>query len=209
MEALKSLQSCLDGKAVHGDLNPSNLLVRYAMCTDSTFGFFTIHMQGNSYCDSSCVCLAPVVDYLAGISSASVLLYATLVGTKNSTLRLTACPVSLDDGFKERKPDCAVKPLERPQFIFLDLAWSGQQGQVIYPPFVNGKAVRTVKRPDGQLISRNHDTQQLKETLGRCRQQQYRRHNTKSQHCASVHACKQHVQCTIFSGKLVVFTRTA
>ncbi len=30
MEALESLQSCLDGKAVHGDLNPSNLLVRYA-----------------------------------------------------------------------------------------------------------------------------------------------------------------------------------
>jgi len=28
---LKSLQSCLDGKAVHGDLNPSNLLVRYAL----------------------------------------------------------------------------------------------------------------------------------------------------------------------------------
>ncbi len=30
MKALESLQSCLDGKAVHGDLNPSNLLVRYA-----------------------------------------------------------------------------------------------------------------------------------------------------------------------------------
>ena len=28
MEALESLQSCLDGKAVHGDLNPSNLRVR-------------------------------------------------------------------------------------------------------------------------------------------------------------------------------------
>ena len=31
MEALQSLQGCLDGKAVHGDLNPSSLLVRYAM----------------------------------------------------------------------------------------------------------------------------------------------------------------------------------
>ena len=31
MEALKSLQSCLDGKAVHGELNPSNILVRYAI----------------------------------------------------------------------------------------------------------------------------------------------------------------------------------
>ena len=31
MKALESLQSCLDGKAVHGDLNPSNLLVRYAI----------------------------------------------------------------------------------------------------------------------------------------------------------------------------------
>ena len=28
VEALASLQSCLDGKAVHGDLNPGNLLVR-------------------------------------------------------------------------------------------------------------------------------------------------------------------------------------
>ena len=37
-EALKSLQSFLDGKAVHGDLSPSNLLVRYAMATGSIFG---------------------------------------------------------------------------------------------------------------------------------------------------------------------------
>jgi len=36
MEALKSRQSCLDGKAVHGDLNPSNFLVRYLMSTGST-----------------------------------------------------------------------------------------------------------------------------------------------------------------------------
>ena len=61
MEALKSLQSCLGGKAVHGDLNPSNLLVRYATCTGSTFDFScTIHMQGS--CDSSCACLTPFVD---------------------------------------------------------------------------------------------------------------------------------------------------
>ena len=61
MEAPKSLQSCLDGKAVHGDLNPSNLLVRYAVCTGSTFDFScTIHMQGS--CDLSCVYLALVVD---------------------------------------------------------------------------------------------------------------------------------------------------
>ena len=33
LEALESLQSCLDGKAVHGDLNPGNLLVRYAVNT--------------------------------------------------------------------------------------------------------------------------------------------------------------------------------
>jgi len=41
----------------------------------------------------------------------------------------------------------------RPQVMFLDLAWGGSEGQVTYPPFVNGKAVRTVKNPDGQLIS--------------------------------------------------------
>ena len=91
--------------------------------------------------------------------------------------------------------------------MFLDLAWGGQQGQVTYPPFVNGKAVRTVKRPDGQLISRNHDTQQLKETLERCRQQQYRQPNTNSQHCASVHARKQYMRCIVFSGKPALFTR--
>ena len=42
MEALKSLQSCLDGKAVHGDLNPSNLLVRYALGKCSTSGLSCI-----------------------------------------------------------------------------------------------------------------------------------------------------------------------
>ena len=91
--------------------------------------------------------------------------------------------------------------------MFLDLAWGGQQWQVIYPPFVNGKAVRTVKNPDGQLIFRSHDTQQLKETLGRCRRQQYRQPNTSSQHRASVHACKQYVRCIVFSGKPASFTR--
>lgn len=30
--------------------------------------------------------------------------------------------------------------------MFVDLAWGGQQGQVIYPPCVNGKVVRTVKQ---------------------------------------------------------------
>ena len=113
----------------------------------------------------------------------------------------------MDDGFRERKPDCEVRPSERPQVMFLDLAWGGQQGQVTYPPFVNGKAVRTVKKPDGQLISRKHDTQQLKETLGRCRRQQYRQPDTKSQHCASVHACKQYVRSIVFSGKPALFTR--
>ena len=36
MEALNSLQSCLGGKAVHGDLNRGNILVRYALSTSST-----------------------------------------------------------------------------------------------------------------------------------------------------------------------------
>ena len=57
MEALKSLQSCLDGKAVHGDLHPSNLLVRYAMLTGSTFGLScTLHMHGT--CSSHVTCKA-------------------------------------------------------------------------------------------------------------------------------------------------------
>lgn len=47
--------------------------------------------------------------------------------------------------------------------MFLDLAWGGLEGQVTYLPFVNGKVVRTVKNPDGQLIFKHHDTQQLKE----------------------------------------------
>ena len=64
--------------------------------------------------------------------------------------------------------------------MFLDLAWGGLEGQVTYPPFVNNKAVRTVKSPDGQLILKSHDTQQLKETLRRCRQQQFRQPSTRS-----------------------------
>ena len=91
--------------------------------------------------------------------------------------------------------------------MFLDLARGGQQGQVTYPPFVNGKAVRTVKKPDGQLIYRNHDSQQLKETVRHCRQQQYRQPNIDSQHCASVHACKQYERCVVFSGKPALFLR--
>ena len=80
--------------------------------------------------------------------------------------------------------------------MFLDLAWGGPEGQVTYPPFVNGKAVRTVQSPDGQLILKNHDTQQLKETLRRCRQQRYRP-SSSSQRRALVHACKHHVRCLV------------
>jgi len=42
MEALESLQSCLEGKAVHGDLNPGNLLVRYALGKCSMAGLSCI-----------------------------------------------------------------------------------------------------------------------------------------------------------------------
>ena len=57
MEALKSLQSCLDGKAVHGDLNPSNLLVRYAMFTSSTFGLSCTAVCAQSTCTAHGVCI--------------------------------------------------------------------------------------------------------------------------------------------------------
>ena len=90
--------------------------------------------------------------------------------------------------------------------MFLDLAWGGKHGQVTYPPFVNRKVVRTVNKPDGQLILRSHDTQQLEDTLGRCRKY-YRPPNTSSQHCASVHACTRHVHRIVFSGKPALFTR--
>ena len=81
--------------------------------------------------------------------------------------------------------------------MFLDLAWGGSAGQVTYPPFVNGKAVHTVKNPDGQPIFQKHDTQQLRETLRRCRQQQYRQPNSLAalRRCSSVHACRRHVRC--------------
>ena len=81
--------------------------------------------------------------------------------------------------------------------MFLDLAWGGPEGHITYPPFVNGKVVCTVKNPDGQRILRKHDTQQLKETLRHCRQQQYRQPNTRSQRCAFVHAHKCHVCCIV------------
>lgn len=86
-------------------------------------------------------------------------------------MRLLLGPVKLCYDFREPKPSSEVKPLGRPQLMFLDLAWGGQQGQVTYPLFVNAKVVRTVTKPDGQLILREHDTQQLKETFERCRQQ--------------------------------------
>ena len=38
MGALNSLQSCLSGTAVHGDLNPGNLLVRCASSIGSDLG---------------------------------------------------------------------------------------------------------------------------------------------------------------------------
>ena len=63
MEALESLQSCLDGKAVHGDLNPSNLLVRYAMSTGYALASLctgdcpwpTRHMQLTYYMQGACM----------------------------------------------------------------------------------------------------------------------------------------------------------
>ena len=81
--------------------------------------------------------------------------------------------------------------------MFVVLAWGGLEGQVTYPPFVNRKAVRTVKNPDGQLILQSHDTQQLKETLRRYRRQQYRQPSTSSQRHTFVHACKRHVRCIV------------
>lgn len=60
MEALKSLQSCLDGKAVHGELNPSNLLVRYVMSTGFTLGLSCIAgcHDSHSTCSSHSTCKA-------------------------------------------------------------------------------------------------------------------------------------------------------
>lgn len=98
-------------------------------------------------------------------------------------------------GCRELEPYLGATSSKRPQVMFLDLAWGGSEGQVTYPPFVNGKAVRTVKNPDGQLILKNHDTRQLKETLRRCRQQQYRQPSTSLRRCPSVHACRRHVRC--------------
>ncbi|KAL3156250.1 hypothetical protein ABBQ32_012525 [Trebouxia sp. C0010 RCD-2024] len=50
----------------------------------------------------------------------------------------------MDHGFRERKPDCEVRPSERPQVMFLDLAWGGQQGQkwIGDPP----------EQPEGYLV---------------------------------------------------------
>ena len=64
MEALKSLQSCLDGQAVHGDLNPGSLLVRYAMGTGSAFGLSctgvcpSTHIHGTYRLHVTCKALA-------------------------------------------------------------------------------------------------------------------------------------------------------
>ena len=80
--------------------------------------------------------------------------------------------------------------------MFLDLAWGGTEGQVTYPPFVNRKAVRTVLNPDGQLILRQHDTQQLTDTLRRVRRPD-RRRNSSSQYWASVQAYKCPVRCIV------------
>ena len=78
--------------------------------------------------------------------------------------------------------------------MFLDLAWGGLQGKVIYPPFVNGNVVRTVRDPDGQPITRAHDNEQLKETLRRCRPQ-YRQPNTALHHACCASKCQ--VRCRV------------
>ena len=79
--------------------------------------------------------------------------------------------------------------------MFLDLAWGGLEGQVTYPPFVNGKTVRTVKIPDGQPSFRTHDTQQLLETFRRCRQQ-HRPPNMRAQRHASMRAYGCNARCS-------------
>ena len=55
MEALKLLQSCLDDKAVHGDLNPSNLLVRYVMSTGSTLGVMHCKLRMIHIAHAACI----------------------------------------------------------------------------------------------------------------------------------------------------------
>lgn len=86
-----------------------------------------------------------------------------------------------------------TNPTDRPEVGFLDLAWGGSHGKVTYPPFVNGKVVCTVKDPDGQPIFRDHDTQQLRETMRR-----YRREYKQPDAAALHHACyasKRQVHC--------------
>lgn len=96
---------------------------------------------------------------------------------------------------REPKPCGGLESSEKPQVMFLDLVWGGRQGQVTYPPFVNGKAVTAVKRPDGQLILRDHDTNQLTDTLQRYHERHNRWSSTNALHRASVHAhvCKNGV----------------
>ena len=78
-------------------------------------------------------------------------------------------------------------PSERPEVMFLDLAWGGLEGQATYPPSVNGKIVRSIENPDGKPILKIHDTQQLRQTLRHCRQQN-RQPNTTGQHrCVIMH----------------------
>ncbi len=66
MEALKSLPVCVDGQAVHGHLNLSNLLVRYVTNTGSTSGLSCIggchDPQSTCSLHSTCKALASQAD---------------------------------------------------------------------------------------------------------------------------------------------------
>lgn len=74
--------------------------------------------------------------------------------------------------------------------------WGALEGQVTYPPFVNSKAVLTVPDPDGQPLLRSHDTQQLKETIRRCRQR-FRQPSMSVRLHATGRAYKCHARCSV------------
>ena len=94
---------------------------------------------------------------------------------------------------------------DRPQVMFLDLAWGGKKSSVTYPPFVNGKVVRTVSKPDGQPILQDHDVEQLKDTTVRCRDEQHGQLSKRSRLRAAAHAYKHIASRAVFFGRPTLF----
>jgi len=141
--ALRGLQQCLGGHAVHGDLRACNIYVR-AKPSSAGDGGYTSAASSSG---------ATSMRRVRGQKTGSK--------TSKTTKTTKSAPGASSEG-NGGAPEVAAYEVK-----FVDFDWGGREGEACYPPFINFKQVQwPVKgKVVGQLILQQHDTDMLKASL--------------------------------------------